>query len=45
MSEKDGSVSEREDVSINLFWPEHAEGSFGRWIEWCFGWEEAGGNT
>ena len=45
MFEKDGSVSEREDVSFNRFRPEHAAGLFGRWGEWCFGWEVAGGNT
>ena len=45
MYEEDGSVSEREDVSFNRFWPENAAEIFGLLVEWCFGWEDAGGNT
>jgi hypothetical protein len=28
-----------------VFGPKHVGGLFGHWVEWCFGWEEAGGNT
>ena len=44
MFEKDGYVSECEDVSFNRFLPEHAAGLFSGWGKWCFRWEEAGGD-
>ena len=30
---------------LTVFWQEHVEGLLGRWVEWRFSWEEAGGNT
>jgi hypothetical protein len=45
VSEEDGFVAEREDVSLDGFRPKHAAGFFNGLGEWCFGKKEAGGNT